>query len=115
MRIIPQHNIKALRHLDGKSVLSNGVLFKRATGGARGLQEHRALDDSNATAEWVTGLPEVAEVMFDRPRKPTAISIAALGAYYAQVRKHKEFSEGRVDALNNAKDLMFCKTGTSPT
>jgi DNA polymerase III epsilon subunit-like protein len=102
MRIIPQHNIKALRHLDGKSVLSNGVLFKRASEGAtmeaRGLQEHRALDDSKATAEWVTGLPEVADVMFGRPRKPTAISIAALGAYYAQVRKHKEFLEGRLDA-----------------
>jgi len=43
MRIIPQHNIKALRHLDRKSVLSNEVLFKRATGGeameARGLQD----------------------------------------------------------------------------
>ena len=52
----------------------------------------------DAPPESVTGLPEVAEVMFGRPRKPTAISIVALGAYYAQARKHKEFSEGRVDA-----------------
>lgn len=95
MRVIPQYDIKGLRHLDGKHVLSNGVLFTKATKGAtmreKGLQEHRALDDSKATAEWVTGLPEVSEVMFGLPRRPTAISIDALGGYYAQIRKHKSF------------------------
>jgi len=99
MRIIPQYDIKALRHLDGKHVLSNGALFSKATKGETmkdlGLQEHRALDDSKATAEWVTGLPEVAEVMFGQPQRPTAIAIDDMGAYFAQKRKHKAFSEGR--------------------
>lgn len=99
MRIIPTYKINELRHPGGKSVLSNGALYIKATKGvtmsANGLTEHRALDDSKSTLEWVTGLPEIKEVMFGLPRRPTAISIDALGAYYAQKRKHKEFIAGR--------------------
>ena len=90
-----QHNIKALLHPNGKHVLSNGAGKKMSD---CGLQEHRALDDSKATEEWVTGLPEVAEVMYGHPRRPTAISIDDLAAYYAQVHRHKVFPEGRGSA-----------------
>ena len=90
-----QHNIKALLHTSGKHVLSVGAEKKMSESGS---QEYRALDDSKATAEWVAGLPEVAEVMYGHPRRSTAISIGDLAAYYVQVHKHKVLSGGRGSA-----------------
>ena len=87
-----QHNTKALLPTNGKRMLPNGAGKKMSESG---LQEHQALGDSKATAEWVTGHPEAAEVTNGHPRWPTAISIDDLAAYYAQVNRYKMLSEGR--------------------
>jgi len=58
--------------------------------------------------------PEVLKAVFGRPRKPAAIAIVALDAYYVQFRKHKAF-KGPIGRFEERFDFMFCKTGTSPT
>jgi len=96
--VIPENDdkTKSLLKPNGK-VPGNGELYKRATNGKTmnqaGLSQHRALDDTKASREWLTKLDDMAELIYGAPRRPTAISLAVLAKYYAEKRAHREYLE----------------------
>ena len=79
----------------------NGELFTRESGGGtmkdRRLIQHRALDDAFAERFWLTNLDDIARLIYDEPRRPTAVSLAALEMYYNAKRARMEYlrREGR--------------------
>ena len=62
-----------------------------------GFSQHRALDDSKASREWLTKLDDMAVLIYGAPRRPTAISLAVMAKYYADKSAHREHlaREGR--------------------
>ncbi len=97
--VIPRYKITELQHPpDVKhkghwSYLSNGTLYKMATGKTMEedveLSHHRALDDSKAERTWMQKLQPMTDLLFgdDVQQRPSAISIGDLQRWFAQKQK----------------------------
>jgi len=106
--IIPLYKVTELQHPPetegGKHTryLSNGVLFKMATGKEMGegddLTPHRALDDAKAEREWMMNLKPFDKLLFGdgAQQHPCVLSMADVGAYCAQYEKNRAYMTGKV-------------------
>ena len=101
--IIPRYKVTELqhppndRHKNHWSYLSNGALYKMATGKTMEedveLSHHRALDDSKAERTWMQELQPMTDLLFGEgaEQRPTVISIDDLQRWFAQKQKHHAY------------------------
>ena len=103
--VIPKYNIIELqhppdaRHQNHWSYLSNGALYKKATGKTMEedpqLSHHRALDDSKAERTWMQELQPMTDLLFGEgaQERPSVISIDNLQLWFAQKQKHAAYKD----------------------